>query len=199
MLAPEWESSIQDKALRYYHLYRPLLPNLDFPKAEIRKGIDIDNVEDFEPDTKNIYWKKLVDFGGCQWSRARTKEHLIDMLRAIASLERRKNVIEADYILLAKLLMPMIVENLVVTKEQLEGERYLDNNLLALLVEYFSYDGEFPLGQIALDFKLSLSQAYRIMAGQNGNWQEISKSPTIYRPSKKLLQALKSLGLELKK
>lgn len=199
MLSPEWEGSIQDKALRYYHLQRPLFPKLDFPNAEIEQGIDIDKVEDFEPNIKYKSWQQLFELGLSQWSIARTKEHLIDMLKAVAALENRKNVIEDDYILLARLLQPMIIENVVISKEDLEGERYLDNNLLALLVEYYTYNGKIALIQIASDFKVSLSQAYRIMGNQNGSWQQISKSPTIYIPSKKLTMILKNLGLEFKK
>jgi len=37
------------------------------------------------------------------------------------------------------------------------------------------------------------------MGEQNGNWQQISKSPTIYRPSKKLESELKNLNLEFAK
>lgn len=198
MLAPEWEASIQDKALRYYHMYRPLKPNISLPLAQIKNGIDFDSVVDFEPEVENRYWGNLVTLCDCQWSRARVKEHVKDMLKAIASLEGRRNVIVDDYKLLYKLLRPMSIENTVVTKEQLEGERYLDNNLLALLVEYYTYGGEFPLAQIAVDYKLSMSQCYRIMQQQRGYWQQVSKSPTVYVPTKQLAQILKSLDLEIK-
>ena len=199
MLFPEWDASIQDKALRYYHLFRPLSPTLKLPDVKLHKGIDIATVKDFEPDINDKHWRKLVALGDNQWSRARTKEHMVDMLKAVSALESRKEVIENDYILLARLLKPMAIENVVVVKEQLEGERYLDNNLLALLAEYYTYGNKFPLAQIALDYKLSISQCYRIMASQNGYWQQISKSPTLYSPSKKLTVLLKSLELECEK
>ena len=117
----------------------------------------------------------------------------------MAGLENRKNVMIDDYALLVKLLKPMAVESMIVVKQDLEGERYLDNNLLALLTEYYTYKGEYALAQVALDYKLSLSQCYRIMGTQNGNWQQISKSPTLYRPSKKLAVELKNLSLEFGK
>ena len=197
MLAPEWDASIQDKALRYYHLNRPIVPNLGLPIAQINQGIDFDKVKDFEP-LDNKLWHDLTALGNSQWSKARTKEHLTDMLKAIASLESRNEVIEDDYKLLVNLLKPMAIENISVVKEQLEGERYLDNNLLALLTEYYSYKGEFLLGQVAVDYKLTLSQCYRIMQQQNGYWQQITKSPTIYKPSKKLAVMLKEYNLEIK-
>lgn len=199
MAEDEWETHIQDKAIRYYHLYRPVKPNISFPIARMEKGIDFDSVKDFNPE-ENKYWKELVSIGDIQWSIARVKEHLTDLLKAVASLEKRKDVIDDDYILLLDLLKPLNIENAVVVKEDLEGDKILDNNLLALLTEYYSYGGQFLLAQVARDFKgITLQQAYKIMANQNGNWQQISKSPTIYQPSKKLLEILKSLKLEIKK
>ena len=198
MLLEEWDASIQDKTLRYYHLHRPIKPTLSLPVVQLEKGLEIESINNFEPDIKNDNWLKLINLGDSQWSRARTKEHMRDMLKGIAALENRKDVIDNDYALLSELLKPMAIENMVVAKQQLEGERYLDNNLLALLAEYYTYGESFPLAQIALDYKLSLSQCYRIMQGQNGYWQQVSKSPTIYRPSKKLIALLKTYNLELK-
>ena len=197
MLLEEWDASIQDKALRYYYLHRPLVPVLTLPKVQLDNGIDYDTIEDFEPDVKNTSWRALIALGDSQWSRARSKEHIRDMLKGIAALEKRKVVIDTDYALLTRLLKPMALENITVLKEQLEGERYLDSNLLALLTEYYTYNGEFALAQVALDYKLSLSQCYRIMQGQNGYWQQVSKSPTIYRPNKKLISLLKTHELEI--
>ena len=199
MLLDEWDASIQDKALRYYHLHRPVKPCLTLPNVQLEHGLDIDLVNDFEPDVENKEWRKLVALADCQWSKARSKEHIKDMLKAMAALEQRIQVENEDYILLAKLLMPMAIENIVVVKEQLEGERYLDNNLLALLAEYYTYNGEFSLAQVALDYKLSLSQCYKIMGQQNGYWQQMSKSPTIYQPSKRLTAMLKIQNLEVEK
>jgi len=202
MLSSVWEASIQDKSLRYYHLYRPLQPNTELPNTSFNMGIDFDSVENFEPNTISKLWPKLLELGYYQWSRARCHEHMKDLLKAVASLENRKNIIEDDYKTLLMLLKPMSMENLAIKKDELEGDRFLDNNLLALLAEYFSYNGEFTLAHVALDFKISLSQAYRIMQKQtnsHGNWQQISKSPTIYKPNKNLIHALKLINYEAKK
>lgn len=197
VLSTEWDATIKDKVLRYYHLYRPITPDMDLPVAQIEKGIDIDKIN-FKPDAELSIWKELVKIGRSQWSIARTKEHLIDMLKAIASLEDRKEVAEDDYDLLYRLLKPMAIENIIISKDSLEGERILDNDLLALLVEYYTYNGQFSLAHIAQDFNLRLAQSYRIMASQNGNWQQISKSPTIYKPSKILTKLLEEFNLEIK-
>lgn len=199
MLLDEWEGSIQDKALRYYHLYRPTAPSISLPDVRLNSGIDYDKVSDFEPNVTNKNWQKLLNLGYSQWSMARAKEHMQDFLKAVASIEGRREVIDSDYAVLLDLLKPMAIENIVVQKESLEGERYLDNNLLALLCEYYSYNGSFPLAQVALDFKCSLQQTYKIMGSQNGNWQQISKSPTVYQPSKRLQETLEIYSLEVKK
>jgi hypothetical protein len=198
MMLDEWDGSIQDKVLRYYHMYRPIEPMVKYPTINYNSGIDIEKVNDFEPDIDNKYWHKLIELGYSQWSRARTLEHLKDMLKAIASLENRYNVIYDDYALLARLLKPMAIENIVVVKEQLEGERYLNNTLLLLMVEYFTYGGKFSLAQVAQDYKMSLQQCYKIMATQAEYWQQITKSPTIYRPTDKLKKELNAYELELK-
>ena len=197
MLSEEWDASVQDKTLRYYHLRRPIKPSMGLPKVELKHGIGLDMVSDFEPDIEDINWQKLVTLGISQWSIARTTEHLIALLKAISALESRKKVIASDYALLVRLLKPMAIENVVVIKKRLESERYLDDNLLALLAEYYSYNGEYDLEQVAIDYKLSVSQCYRIMQKESGNWQQISKSPTIYRPNKKLLALLKRYELEV--
>lgn len=196
MLSSEWEGSIQDKALRYYHLHRPLIPNVGLPQVKFDTGLDFDTVNDFEPDKSDKLWLELVEYGDIQWSRARVKEHLIDMLKAVASLENRREVMKEDYELLIKLLKPMTVENIVISKDSLEGNRYLDNNLLALLAEYYTYGEVFSLAHIARDYKISISQCYRIMKSQNGYWQQIQKSPSLYTPSKTLIKMLKENKLE---
>lgn len=199
MIAPEWDASIQDKVLRYYHLYRPLNPQIGLPKIENIKGIGLDKVS--EPDTSNKLFIELLTLGETQWSKSRSKEHIIDLLKALASLEQHINIQDADYLLLLELLKPMAFEALAVSKEELEGERIFDNNMLALLVEYYTYNEQFSLAQVAIDFKfgktaLSLSQCYRIMDRQNGLWKQISKSPTIYTASPELKKMLALLGLE---
>lgn len=197
MLADEWDTSIQDKTIRYYYMYRPLEPVIDYPLAQIEYGRN-NEIRNFEPDKSNPNWEKLISLGLSQWGLARTIEHVSDMLKAIASLEERKEVIDNDYELLLTLLKPIAIENVVLEKLQLEGEQYLDNNLLALLTEYYTYGGKFSLAHVARDFRRSVQQAYKIMGSQNGYWQQISKSPTIYKPSKYLLDMLKLYNLEIK-
>jgi len=197
ILEPEWDASIRDKAIRYYHLYRPLEPFIGLPLVQLDYGSEFESVE-FTPDLESSEWKELYQIGLYQWSKARAKEHLIDMLKAVAALDNRAHVESQDYGFLIDLLIPMGIEPIAISKDDLEADDIFNNNLVALLAEYYTYGGEFSLAQVAQDFKIRLTMAYRIMNNQTGNWQQISKSPTIYRPSKNLAVELKDFGLNIK-
>lgn len=200
MLLPEWDASIQDKSLRYYHLRRPISPRKGIPQVHIDWGMDLDDVVQPELDnSNNELWQSLITLGGSQWSIARTSEHMSDLLKASAALDKRDTVMDCDYETIQHLCAPMAFENIAVKKDDFEGDRFLDNNLCAVLTEYYTYQGEVALGQLAIDYHLSVSQAYKIMETQTENWQQVSKSPTIYTPSKTLLASLKRYGLEYKK
>jgi len=191
-----WDASIQDKCLRYYHLYRPTEPNVKPLDIQIDRGIDIEQVQDFTPSGDT--WKALAKIALTQWGTSRTLLHLKDLLRAVAALESRFDVIEDDYDFLLDLLRPMALEQIAMKKTSLEGGREFDNTLIALLAEYYTYGGEFSLANLSIDYKVSVSQAYKIMKQQNGLWDEISKSPTRYRPSKLLNKQLDMYKLQNK-
>lgn len=196
LLAPEWEGSIKDKVLRYYHLCRPEVPVIGNPEFHLKRT-NIDVVKEHVPDTNNPLWQRLHTLALMEFSKARAKEHLIDYLRASASLDSRYEVNQSDYEILERLLRPMAFEVLSVNKQELEGERLLNNNLLALLVEYYSYHGTFALAQVATDYQITVTQCYRIMKQQAIYFDEVGKSPTMYRPTKHLLDILKKYHLEL--
>lgn len=196
MLTGEWEGSIQDKCLRYYHLVRPTVPNLSKPVAQIENGLPFSDVKDFTPDSENIHWQRLTQLGIMQWSKARCRQHLQDYLKAVAALEGRDIVNVDDYEILEILLRPMAYETISVVKTDFEGEKRLNNNLIALIAEYNTYQGQFSLGQVAMDYKLTVDHCYKIMKGQSQYWEQISKSPTIYKPSKNFATTLKKYKLE---
>jgi hypothetical protein len=193
-----WETTIKDKVIRYYHLRRPIEPNLKYPTFMLKDDADISKVADFEPDKKDPLWLGLLRIGYTQFSRARAKEHIVDLLKANAALDSRIEVEQQDFEMLAALLKPLVFEVIAMTKLELEGELILDDNLLLLLTEYFSYGGQVSLTQIATDHQVTLQQCYRIMRSESVDWDEISKSPTGYRPSKTLLALLKKYNLEVK-
>jgi len=188
----EWEASIQDKTIRYYHLYRPTKPNPLPPDVKIDWGYDIKNVADSIPHGKAL--KALFKVVGVQWGATRLVEHTSDMLKACAAFDKRNEITIADINLLTRIMKPLQYEELVTDKLNFESDRQLDANRLAILTEYMSY-GNFTLAQICEDYKLSTSQAYRIMQKYTGDWVQITKSPTCYTPSDTLKEKLRKVGI----
>lgn len=189
----EWEASIQDKTIRYYHLYRPRKPNPLPPDVKIDWGYDLKNVSDSIPHGKAL--DALFNVVSVQWGVTRLVEHTTDLLKACAAFDKRNVVTVADVNLLTHVMKPLQYEWLVTDKKNFESDRYLDANLLAILTEYMSY-GNFTLAQICDDYKLSQSQAYRIMQKYTSDWVQITKSPTSYAPSDALKERLRKVGIE---
>ena len=198
MYSENWQVNTRDKTLRYYHLKRPIKPNEELLTMKLEYGINIDKVKDFEPNYQDRNWQNLTRLGHCQWSNARVHEHVKAYLKAISALENRVEVVSTDYDLLCRLLAPMAIEQIVTSKEELESPTELNKDLLAMLTEYYTYNNAMSLGQIALDFGLGLSSCRKIMSSQNGYWQQVSKSPTIYKASAELVKVLKHYNLVIK-
>ncbi|MBA7692435.1 hypothetical protein ES703_101002 [subsurface metagenome] len=137
---------------------------------------------------------KLKSIGEVQWGLSRIKEHIADLLVASASLDKRREVNQSDYKLLIKLLAPMRVESLVTDKRELETQRYLASNQLAILTQFVTY-GSFTLRQLSRDYHLSQSQCYKIMLRYTKEWQIVSKQPTTYAPTDELRDRLKGVKL----
>jgi len=193
VLSNEWEASIQDKTMRYYHLFRPTKPNPLPPAVKIDWGYDLKNVHDALPHGKAL--QALFAVVGVQWGATRLVEHSSDMLKACAALDKRNDVTVADINVLSHIMKPLQYEELVTDKLNFESDRRLDANRLAILTEYMSY-GNFTIEQIAEDYKLSLSQCYRIMAKYATDWTQIRKSPTVFAPSDTLRDKLRKVGIQ---
>src|SRR3972149_4074290 len=80
-----WEGLLQDKSLRYYHLYRPTKPQELPPNVNIDWGINIDDVKK-EAYGGKIY-ERILKIAQIQWSDSRALQHLHLLLRR--SEERR--------------------------------------------------------------------------------------------------------------
>ena len=188
----EWEASMMDKSMRYYHLYRPQNPNPEPPPVELDWGADTAKVE--KPELKGKLAEELKSIGECQWGLSRLREHIADLLVASAALDKRGKVSSHDFRLLIKLLAPMGIESLVTDKQELEAQRYLASNQLAILTQFFTY-GSFTLEQLARDYHLSQGQCYKIMSRYTREWDIVSKNPTTYAPSEELRKRLKGVKL----
>lgn len=188
----EWEASIQDKSMRYYHMKRPQRPNPLPPTVKLEWGIDIAEVE--TPPLRGKVFRDLMDIGESQWGLSRLQEHIADLLRASAALDKRTKVIPADFRLLRRVLQPMRVEELVLDKKAFESNRYLNSNQLAVLTEFVTY-GQFTLRQISRDYKLSQGQCYAIMAKFVSDWKIVAMNPTVYAPTDELMERLRKVGI----
>jgi len=187
-----WEASVQDKSLRYYHLYRPIKPNPMPPNVKLQWGVDFNEVE--TPTLKGILAEELLDIAICQWGWSRCYEHISDLLRACAALDRRGRVTQSDYYILRRLIQPLRLEVECVTKEEFESKRELKSNFLAILTEFASY-GSFTLQHLSRDYKLSEDRCYKIMEDYSNDWVIVGKNPTTYAPSPELRERLKRIGL----
>lgn len=191
--ADEWEVVTQDKTIRYYHLYRPTVPNITLPECSIDWGIDMSLVA--RPHHNYKMYSRLVDIASVQWSDARVLEHLDDLLRASAALARRQAVTNDDLVLLWRLMKPMTVERHVKTKSGFEVGRYLDTNLLAVLVEFASWK-DISIARICRDYKISEATAYRLLSGIK-EWFEPSKQMSKRLiPKAELRKVLREAGVE---
>lgn len=190
---PEWESLISEKTLRYYHLYRPTVPNVNKPTLKVDWGIDIDLVRKPRHDLK--LYPTLERIAGIQWSDARTLEHLDTLLRSVASLDRRQEVNNKDLQLLHKLMKPMVVERYIMHKTGFETGRWMDNNLAAVLVEFASWRN-ISIDRIARDYKISPSTVYRLLAEIRDWFKESEVKSKMLIPKPELKRILKEAGVE---
>jgi len=193
--SPEWESTVQDKTLRYYHLRRPLNPVYDVPNASIAWGKELAKITLKHDDITNL--SKLYEIGIVQWSRSRVLEHINNLLKATAALNGRTKVTNEDALLLYELMKPCYTEHYVMTKSSFEEGRDLNSNLLCLLTEFATY-GKFSIRQVCEDYKISQATAYRLMEQYSSHWQLVSKNPTRYKASEKLDKAIKSIAPQVK-
>jgi energy-coupling factor transporter ATP-binding protein EcfA2 len=188
--SPEWEGLLQDKTLRYYHLFRPNKPQKSIPDIKIDWGIDINKVELNQEYSGKIY-NRILKIAQIEWSDARALQHLTILLRACAALDNRTEVTEDDFTLLDTLMRPMILEKYLFTKSGFEEGRILDKNLCAVIVELASWP-RVDINRIVRDYKVSPSTAYNLIHSLNG-W--VSLMDGAIKPNENLKKILRELGV----
>jgi len=188
----EWDANVQDRTLRYYHLYRPLEPESEPPQVEIRWGIPIEEVTSSPGPSGAL--QALFKLGLLQWSRPRVKEHIVDLLKASAALDNRTSITTVDRKLLFALLRPLAAEAVVIRREGLERNRSLDSDLLYLMVEFATY-GAFTYEQICNDYKVSQGVVKEVLAAYPQYWVRGKESPERIYPSPTLETILRKLGV----
>lgn len=156
----DWEAAVRDKTLRYYHFIRPRRPKREAPRVRIKKNRDFDKVH--EPKRTGKQWWDLVMIGLSQWSFARCLRHLPDLLKACAAIDNRRDVQRKDYEVLKDILTCMTVEPLLIERYGWETGHQFEHNAYCVLVELASFD-KVTINQIATDYHVSKSTAYRLM------------------------------------
>jgi len=177
----EWTSVIQDKVIRYYHMYRPVKPERGLPKVEMPWGISLDDVK--FTGYKGKLWYQLVAIGQVQWGQSRVLEHLPDLLRSCAAFDGRNKVTSSDYRVLIKLLKPTQFERYVIKTYAMEGARVFDTNVHPILVELASF-GNPSIEQICVDYKVSAATVERVIADLPEWCWRMSNSPVRVMPTK---------------
>jgi hypothetical protein len=156
----DWEAIIRDKCIRYYHFIRPKKPKKRGPVIPTFKPAS--SLEVVPPKMTGPLWWGLIMQGLAQWSYARAIEHISAMLRGIASLEGRKRVMRKDYELLGDLMRNVAVEPHLIERTGLEYGRVFHVNGYNVLVELISFR-DVTLKQLAVDYHMSLQNAYNVM------------------------------------
>lgn len=190
---PEWDSILQDKAFRYYHLYRPINPNENKPEVKVDWGIDVDMVK--KPNKKYKLYFNLESIASIQFSDARVVEHLEGLLKATAALDRREVVKQEDYVLLRRLMRPMTVERYIMQKTGFEVGRWMNVNLLDVLVEFATWRN-ISIERICRDYKISPATTYRLLTEIKEWFQPSESMNKRVIPKPELRKVLREAGVE---
>ena len=156
----DWVAVIRDKIIRYYHLVRPIKPQINLPECEIDWGVDYTAVKIGEFKGK-WYWK-LFQQGLLEWSAARCNEHIPAMLKSCAALDGRTKVQLSDYVILSRLMKNFTLERHMVETYGFESARQFLQNAYYMLVEMASFP-HLTHEQIAVDYKVSVRTVERLL------------------------------------
>jgi hypothetical protein len=156
----EWEAVVRDKTIRYYHLIRPVKPQIVYPRLDVDWGIEMArvNVPNRLPSDKH----PIMKIAKIMWGRARMGEHVTSILRAAASLRRDTKVKPVDAEVAARIMKPCAAERYLIGKTGFESGRYFLLNTACLLTEFTTW-GIPTVDQVMEDYKVSRSTVYRII------------------------------------
>jgi hypothetical protein len=189
----DWIAVVRDKVLRYYHLYRPIEPVKFLPDIKLDWGEPITNAK--LPKKREQPWYQLISIGLTQWGFSRVIEHIPDLLKACAVLDKRKTVNNADYELLISLLQPMQIERYLIETYGFETGRVFNNNFLCILVELATFK-EPTIEQIAIDYKINPATARNLCLEQQ-QWCWIKdESPPRVMPTEQTTKILDVCGVK---
>ena len=163
LAVPEFETDMRDKVIRYYHLRRPVKITLKPPSNGLDYNYNYHTVE----TPKEILASKLYDEGitffRLEFSRARAYEHYNALIKASANINKRHKVTEADLWLVNQIAKTFVIETQLFEKDDLEGERRLDPNIIPILSVLATFK-KYPFTELAADFQVKETRLYQILA-----------------------------------
>jgi len=187
----EWEASARDKCLRFYHPYYPTKPNPQPIELAFPNSLPIDKVA--TPSAELLREPELRRLAELQWGVGRQIEHSLSLIKAVAALEGHEKPTKHHVRLLADILKPCLLEELLVRKEVWEGAFIFNSPLCYLVMAFFSY-GSFTLAELCRHHAFSEATARKLLEALGGQWVIVDKSPTRYGPARELAHDLSKLG-----
>ena len=191
----DWDSVLQDKLIRYYHLRRPLKIRNSPIDLDVPWGADFEDVAVSPQIVSNC--KKYVDQSVQQWSDARAVQHWIDFYRAAAALAGRKAVLKADVDAAHKVMQPLSLEPYLVLRESLSSDRTFLADDCCVLTELASY-GKLDHKRTIKNYRVS-SRTLQRSIDRSGTWLVPGlRGRMEHLPSEQSIEVLKNAGYPVK-
>jgi len=192
--APEFETDIRDKVIRWYHLRRPVTPMLSIPKDSVRYQYRYETVEIPSKIYDLELYDSAYDMFRFEFSDARAEEHLEAWLRASAYVNGRNKVSEADVYLVFQLSRNFQFEYALISKDNLEGRRDMNVNLMPVITTINTFKA-YPFTRMLMDYGVKTRRLYEILKSLDQYVDTVKGKDDIYIvPKRNLLELLRELG-----
>jgi len=192
--ASEFETDIRDKVIRFYHIRRPISVKLAPPSDNLKYGYDYTDVNVGSDILMSDLWEYGQKIFRYEFSKARAEEHYEALIRASALVNGRTNVEEADLWLVNELTKCFVLETEIFSKEDLEGERRLDVNILPLLSVLSTFKS-YPIENLLTDFQVKRSRLYDILSDNSNYVTKVKNSGReVIVPTSAGKELLKAMG-----
>lgn len=192
----DWDSVLQDKIIRYYHLVRPTNVRNDPIDLDINWGPDFMDVA--ISDKLERACKRYVDGTIQQWSDSRAVQHWTDLYCAAAAFAGRKAVTPQDVSCTHAIMKPLTLEPYLILRESLSSDRSFLSDDMCILTELASY-GVLNHVRTIKNYKVSTRTLQRtidrsatwIVPGPKGRGEHL--------PSDQAVQVLEAAGFPVKR